>query len=87
MADLVIQGRVLDQKSEPLPQKAGEILLGSLWTYKISVVRVIRGQERSPEITAMGESDPALRKDRDIVFYLSRRDNGTYHVDALATPK
>ena len=82
-ADLVIRGRVLNQSSEPLPQKSGEVLLASLWTYEVRVVRVIRGDEPNRTITAKGEADPALRKDVDLTFYLTRAPDGAYRVEKV----
>lgn len=81
--DLIVRGRIMEESSEPLPQQPGTILLASLWTYRIHVVRVIHGHERREEIVARGTSDPALRKDVDLLFDLSRSANGTYRVIAL----
>ena len=81
--DLIVRGRIVEESSEPLPQQTGTVLLGSLWTYRIHVVRVIHGHERRKEIVARGTSDPAPRKDVDLLFDLSRSSNGTYRVIAL----
>ena len=77
-AELVVQGRVIDETAEPLPQTPGYILLASHWTYHIRVTHVISGDEKSREIIASRDSDPALRTDRDFIFYLTRRPDGTY---------
>jgi hypothetical protein len=81
--DLIVRGRIVEESSEPLPQQPGTVLLALIWTYRIHVVRVIHGHERREEIVARGTSDPALRKDVDLLFDLSRSANGTYRVIAL----
>lgn len=83
-ADLVIRGRVLHEESEPLPQPPGKILLASLWTYRVRVLRVLHGHEQRATITAKHEADPALREDIDLIFYLTRTPAGTYKVERVA---
>jgi hypothetical protein len=81
--DPIVRGRIVEASSEPLPQQPGTVFLVSLWTYRIHVVRVIHGHERREEIVARETSDPALRKDVDLLFDLSRSANDTFRVIAL----
>ena len=76
--EVIVQGRVIDETSEPLPQTPGLVILASHWTYHIRVTRPIFGGETRQEIIASKNSDPALRTDRDFIFHLSRRSDGTY---------
>ena len=43
----------------------------------------MRGNESRQEIIAKNISDPALRKDIDFIFYLTRNPDGTYQVKKL----
>jgi hypothetical protein len=81
--DLVIRGRILEASAQPLPQEAGEIELGSIWTYEVRVVRVIRGAADSPNIVVKGTSDAQIRDDKDFIFYLSREKEGAYRLEQL----
>lgn len=81
--DLIVRGRILEESSEPLRDTPGWVVLSSLWTYRIHVVHVIRGREGSEEILAKNTADPALRRDVDFVFELSRNKDGTYRVVKL----
>ena len=77
-AELIVQGRVTDETAVPLPQTPEYIILASHWTYHIRVMHVISGDAKSPEIIASRNSDPALRTDRDFIFHLARKPDGTY---------
>jgi hypothetical protein len=77
-SELIVQGRVIDETAEALPQKPGYILLASHWTYHIRVTHVILGDEKIREIIASRDSDPALRTDRDFIFHMIRKPDGTY---------
>ena len=81
-ADLVINGRVLDYTSQPLPQQPGYITLGSTYTYSVRVIEVLSGKEKNRLIKIVGVSDPPIRRDRDIMFYLARRE-GYYAVQRI----
>ena len=77
-AEVIVQGRVVNETAEPLPQKPGIVVLASHWTYHIRVTYVISGSVTMQEITAFRDSDPALREDQDFIFHLSRRSDGSY---------
>ena len=85
--DLVIQGRILQESSQPLPEQLksppGWIDLSSLWTYRVRIVRVVHGGERNKQITVVNIADPALRMDKDFIFYLARNSDGTYNISKL----
>jgi len=85
--DVVVIGRVTDESSEPLPQKPGYVLLGSSWTYRIHVVHVKQGRLASKDIVAKMISDPMLLKNTNILFHLSRNDDGTYQVNSVGSGK
>jgi hypothetical protein len=83
-ADLVVQGRILQESAEAIPQKNPNIVdLSALWTYRILVSKVIKGKVPSAEITARNIADPALRRNTDFIFYLTRSPDGTYQVRTL----
>lgn len=76
--ELIVQGRIIQETAEPLPQTPGYVLLASMWTYHVRVTKVIAGSERRREIIAFRDADPALLTDRDLIFRLTRRSDGTY---------
>lgn len=83
-ADLVVQGHVLQESAEAIPQNNPNLVeLSALWTYRIHIVHVIMGEERSEEITAKNTADPAIRRNIDFIFYLTRTSDGTYQVRKL----
>jgi hypothetical protein len=78
-ANLVVRGRVLSETAEPIPPVSKDIVgLASRWTYRLSVKRVIAGKEPHPEIVAKGDRDGALLRNRDFMFHLTRKPDGTY---------
>jgi hypothetical protein len=79
--DLVIRGRVLNETAEPLPLTSKDVvILASRWTYHLRVKRVIAGEEQGHEIVATGDADAALLRDRDFIFHLTRKPDGTYNL-------
>ena len=81
--ELIVQGRIIEETAEPIPQTPGYVLLASHWIYHIRVEKVIAGSERSPEIIAFKDADPALLTDRDLIFRLKRRPDGTYDLERV----
>lgn len=82
-AGVVIRGRVLSETGVPLPTNPDVVILGSHWTYRIAVKHVVSGKVEGRELTATKDADGALLKDRDFVFYLTRKSDGSYDVQRL----
>ena len=82
--DLVVRGRVLNETSSPIsPVSHNTVILASHYTYRLRVKHIIRGKERSSEIVATWDRDGTLLRDRDFIFHLTRKPDGSYDVKGV----
>lgn len=77
--DLIIRGRVTSETAEPIPPASKDIvILASCWMYRLRVQSVVAGKEQRSEIVAITDRDGALLRNKDFVFHLTRKPDGTY---------
>ena len=87
-SDLIVRASVLTETAEPVaPGPTNTVILASNYTYRLRVRRVINGRETRPEITATWVRDGALLRNRDFLFHLTRKPDGSYEVQSLDRTK
>jgi len=69
----------MSETAEPIPPISKNIvILASRWTYRLRVKHVVAGKEQRSKIVAMADRDGALLRNKDFVFHLTRKPDGTY---------
>lgn len=83
--DLVVVGRVAALASTPInPINDDGVSWSSVWDYKVTIERVIRGAERKAVVRAVGASHAQVREDIDLLIVLSKnKASPTYSIRTL----